>query len=232
VIPPSWDPGLLCGNRQPRVGTRTIGLEKSEPSVIPFSPFRLLMKSNSMDAFVNGLPHNIGTHFPGQLIHLDLDQAPRGLIWGAMDYCSHEAAVQVIRKIPVTAAALHMSFRGFLVEIERTFPYPIKNVIFLHQCSGATDESLKLDRVVLLFTPRQCPDSIQKALGVLMQRVRRRIAEGWFTQESLPALVRRYNWEQSQAELGGRTPVQVRQECFEQAGRRHGSAIHRTSAAA
>jgi hypothetical protein len=148
-----------------------------------------------------------------------------------MDDCSLEAAVQVIRKIPVTAAALDMSFRGFLVEIERTFPYPIENVIF-HQCSGATDESLKLDRVVLLFTPRQCPDSIQKALGVLMQRVRRRIAEGWFTQESLSGLVRRYNWEQSQTQLGGRTPVQVRQEFFEQAGRRHGSPILRTNTAA
>jgi hypothetical protein len=180
---------------------------------------------------VNSLPHYMGTHFPGQLIHLDLDQAPRGLIWGAMDDCSHEAAVQVIRKIPVTTAGLKTSFRGFLVEIERAFPYPIQNVIF-HQCSRARDESLKLDRVVLLLTPRQCPDSIKRALGVLMQRIQRRIAEGWFTQESVSALVRRYNWEQSQPQLGGRTPVQVRQAFFERTGMDHGSAIHRTNTAA
>jgi hypothetical protein len=184
-----------------------------------------------MDAFVNGLPHDIGTHIPGQVIHLDLDQSPRGLIWGAMDDCSHEAAVQVIRKIPVTADGLATSFRGFLVEIERAFPYPTQNVIF-HQCSRARDLSLKLDRVVVLFTPRQCPDSIEKALGVLMQRVRRRLVEGWFTQESVAALVRRYNWEQSQAQLGGRTPVQVRQVLLEQAGMHHDSAILRTNTAA
>ncbi len=158
---------LLSGGRPPRVRTHN-WTRKSESPVIPCSPFRLLVKSNSRDTFVNGPPHDIRTHFPGRLIHLDLDQAPRGLTWGAMDDCSHEAAVQVVRKIPVTAAGLDTSFRGFLIEIERAFPYPIQNVI-LHQCSR--DLSRKLDRVVLLFTSRQCPDSIQKALGVLMQRV-------------------------------------------------------------
>jgi hypothetical protein len=97
----------------------------------------------------------------------------------------------MIRKIPATAAGLLTSFRGFLVELERAFPYPIQNAI-LHQCSLVRDVSLKLDRVVLLLTPRQCPENIRNALGVLMQRVQRHIVEGRFTQESVSAVIRRY----------------------------------------
>lgn len=127
---------------------------------------------------MNSLPYNLETHYPVQLVHLDLHQPPRGVIWSAIDDYSHEATVQVIRMISVPGPRL--SFINFLAGIGREFSYPIHTAV-LHQCFLINDAAMKLDGVVLLLARQQCPDHIEKALGALMGRVQKRIAEGWFT---------------------------------------------------